>query len=351
MSENNTKIKLGILRGGAGKHYESSLRKGGDLISHIFKNLSDKYKTVDILIDKKGEWHINGVPINPADLVRKVDIVWNTTHPNVSSILQNFSIPHISNSIFSSTLENSREMLEEHIKSIGVQMPRSIILPLYQKDFDGTRERYAIKKAKEIFEKFGSPWIVKSFTNNSDMGPIRGREGSQRPSASNGMGIHLAKTFGELAGAIEDGVIHEKSILIEEFISGKVASVHSVVGFRGDLPAQAGQIYTFPLGKPFGNPPRLPPRLGEAGGEAGFSSSEKEKLISLAKDLHNHIGAKHYLKSDFVLNSRGKIFLLNIESIPDLKSDSHFSQVCESVGAKAHHVVEHILERALNKSI
>ena len=51
-------------------------------------------------------------------------------------------------------------------------------------------------------------------------------------------------------------------------------------------------------------------------------------------------------KSDFVLNPHGKVYLLNIDSTPDLKPDSHFSQVCESVGAKTHHVVEHILERA-----
>jgi D-alanine-D-alanine ligase len=192
-------------------------------------------------------------------------------------------------------------------------MPKSIILPLYQKDFDGPRERYAIKKAKEVFEKFPSPWIVKSFTPDSNMG------------------IHLTKTFNELAGAIEDGVKHEKSILIEEFIAGKVASVHSVRGFRGHLPAQAGDIYTFPLGNSFGI----------------FSADEKEKLTALAKDLHKHIGAKHYLKSDFVLSPRGKVYLLGIESTPDLKKDSHFSQVCESVGTKMHNVVEHILKSVL----
>jgi D-alanine-D-alanine ligase-like ATP-grasp enzyme len=94
--------------------------------------------------------------------------------------------------------------------------------------------------------------------------------------------------------------------------------------FRGE------DIYTFPLGNSFGN----------------FSAEEKEILTQVAKDLHKHIGAKHYLKSDFVLNSRGKVYLLQIESMPDLKPDSHFSQVCESVGAKMHYVVEHILEQA-----
>ena len=306
-AKQDKKIKrVGVLRGGAGKHYATSLQKGGEIISHIFEKLSHKYKPVDIFIDKNHIWHCGGVPINPGDLMNKIDIAWNVAHPSLSNILDSLSVPYISTPAFSSTLENSRDLLQEHIKEIGVQMPRSIVLPVYQKDFDGPRERYAIKKAKEVFEKFSSPWIVKSFTEDSNMA------------------IHLAKTFPELVNAIEDGANHEKSILVEEFIAGKVASVHTIPMYRGE------DIYTFPLGNSFGN----------------FSTGEKEILAHVAKDLHRHIGAKHYLKSDFVLNSHGRVYLLQIESIPDLKSDSHFSQVCESIGAKMHHVVEHILEQA-----
>jgi len=52
MFSNDTKIKVGILRGGTGEHYASSLREGGNIISHIFENLSDKYRTVDINIEQ-----------------------------------------------------------------------------------------------------------------------------------------------------------------------------------------------------------------------------------------------------------------------------------------------------------
>lgn len=307
MSEVKTKKRIGILRGGTGKHYASSLKKGGEIILHISENLGGKYKPIDILIDKDYIWHCGGIPVNPGDLVHKVDIIWNTSHPSFSSILDSLSIPNISASSFSSALENSKDMLREHMKQIGVQVPRSVVLPVYQKDFDGPRERYAIKKAKEVFEKFSAPWIVKSFTEDSNMG------------------MHVAKTFPELVDSIEDGVRHNKSILVEEFIAGKIATVHSVPQFRNQ------DIYTFPLGNSFGS----------------FSPAEKEKLNNLAKDLHQHIGARHYLKSDFVLTPRGKVYLLQIDGMPDLKPDSHFSQVCESVGVKTHHVIEHILESVL----
>jgi D-alanine-D-alanine ligase-like ATP-grasp enzyme len=182
-------------------------------------------------------------------------------------------------------------------------MPRHIVLPLYQEDFDGPREKYAIKKAKQIFEKFGAPWIIKSYTPDSNMG------------------MHIAKTFPQLVDSIEDGVNHEKSIVIEEFIEGKPSAVHSIFGLRGE------DVYIMP--------------------PSDFNSLEKEKIIDIAKNLHQHLGAKHYLKFDFTLHPKRGIFLTNLDFIPDLRPGSHFDQSCESIGAKMHHVVEHILERAL----
>ena len=286
------KIRVGVLRGGAGKHYASSLLKGGEIISYIFENLGDTYKPVDILIDKEGIWHLGGVPVEPAKLLYKVDVVWNTSHPSFSNILQSFSIPNVGIPPFYKFFGENKETLQKHLKKIGLPIPRYIISP---------------KNAKEVFEKFSAPWIVKSFTEDSNLE------------------ISLVKTFPELVNTIYEGVKYGKSILVEEFIGGKVASLHSVPLFRGQ------DIYVFPLGNTFGN----------------FSLKEKEKLANLTKILHNHLGAKHYLKSDFVLNKRGKVYLLGIDVNPDLKMDSHFSEVCEYVGTKTHHVVKHILDSAL----
>ena len=298
-----TQKRIGILRGGVGRHYKASLIKGGDIISHILEKLSDKYKPIDILIDKDYIWHCGGIPINPGDLVQKIDVAWNTTHPSFANILESLSIPHIGTGSFLGTLLGNREMFKKHVRNIGIKMPRHIVLPVFQKDFDGPRERYSIKKAKEIFEKFGSPWIVKSFTPDSNMG------------------IHLAQTFPELVQAIEDGVNHEESIVIEEFISGSPVTTHSVVDFRGE------DVYV------------LPPE--------NLSVEEKEKIISSTRNLHKHLNAKHYLKMDYVLHPKRGVFLSNIEFIPDLRPGSHLEKSCESIGTRMHDVVEHILERAL----
>src|ERR1035437_6656620 len=199
-----TKKRVGILRGGTGKHYVSSLKKGGEIISYITDNLGDKYKVLDILVDKDGVWHFSGKPIKPSDLFHKVDVVWNTAEPSASVILNNFSIPNVGNGAFSLALENNSDMLREHLRQIDVRMPRYIVSP---------------KTAKEVLQKFPAPWIVRNYNE-----------------------MRVVKTFDELAKMINDN----DDLVIEEFIAGKVASVHSVPMFRGE------DIYTFPLGNAFG---------------------------------------------------------------------------------------------------
>lgn len=301
----NMQKRIGILRGGAGKNYHSSITKGGKIISHFLENLSDKWKVFDILVDKEGTWHINGVPTQPAELMHRVDIVWNTAHPEITTILRRFSVPCIGIDPFHSAIQESRDILREHMSKIGLNIPRALVVPAYQEDFDGPRELFYVKKAQEVHAKFSAPWMVKSFTPDKNMA------------------IHLAKTFPELVDAIEDGAKMGNSVEVEEFISGKITSAHSVPQFRSE------DIYVFPLGKTFDT----------------FSPEEKEFIIQNVKNLHSHLGKPEYLRSDFLLNPRGKVYLLSMETLPDLTSGSHFHEACESVGAKMHHVVEHILNQ------
>lgn len=309
-NSNENKIRVGILRGGTGDEYHDSIARGGDLLTVLAENLSHKYKPVDIFIDRQGAWHVGGMPVLPVDLIHKVDVVWNTTHPSYSATLDGLAVPNIGHHAFFLNLENDQEILGQHAKSVGIKVPKSILFPAYQADMDGDRQLYPIRKAKEVHAKFGAPWLVKAMPKDPDMG------------------IHVANIFGELVSAIDDGVNHEKSILVQELIAGKEASVYSVPHFRKQ------PIYTFPL-------------VHHENESIKFSNTDREKLFHSAKSLHTHLGARHYLKSSFIITPTGRVYLISIESNPELKEGSHFQQVCESVGAKMHHVVEHVLDRVL----
>jgi D-alanine-D-alanine ligase-like ATP-grasp enzyme len=273
-----TKKRIGILRGGSGQNYETSLRKGGDIFAYIYENLG-RYDPVDILVDRDGVWHLSGLPIEPRGLIHKVDVVWNVIGPELSQTLETFSIPHVSISSFASALEANREVLGDYIKNINLKMPRRLESP---------------QNARAVHEKFGGPWVVK-----------------------NSVGMGVVTTFPELAYALENS----PETVVEEFIPGSAGSAHSLGGFRGR------DVYVF------------------SGGN--FSQAEKEKIIALARDLHRHLGAKYYLKSDFVVHPKRGVFLTNIEYFPDLRKGSHLDTSLLSLGAKMHQLVDHILENAV----
>src|SRR3989344_3804290 len=115
--------RVGVLRGGA-EDYSTSLKEGGDVISFLTDNLSTEYKPLDILVDIEGAWHFSGMPILPADLPGRVDVVWNSASPGYARVLKNFAVPHVSAPHFGESLRESREMLREHMRREDIHLPR-----------------------------------------------------------------------------------------------------------------------------------------------------------------------------------------------------------------------------------
>lgn len=313
------KKKIGIVRGGTGNTYEKSLVKGGDLISFVFNKLYPKWIPVDVFIDKEGIWHIGGLPIMPASLTSKIDIVWNTV-PHVSSLIEDLRIPKIETEIFHQFLEDERDKLREHMQTLNINMPRSMILTSYLPS-DESIDKYAMGKAQEVFGKFPPPWIVRS---------VSGKISMASPVGSWPMGVHVAKTFPELVNAIIDltaqagGVEHKGSILVEELISGKPTTLHSIANFRGE------EVYHLPLPKT-------------------FRQDEKNMIEEFGEKLFKSLGAKHYLKTDLILSPSRGVSLMSISFTPDFRENSHFSDTLKEVGAKDIHVFEHFLNKVLNK--
>jgi D-alanine-D-alanine ligase-like ATP-grasp enzyme len=298
-----SKKKIGIVRGGAGEHYEKSLKKGGEVISFVFDKFYPKWTPVDVFVDREGVWHISGMPIVPADLVNKVDVVWNTT-PSATSIIDSIGIPKVETQALHNVLESNADKLREHMDTLGITMPRSTILTSYLPGSDGSIEVYATNKGQEVFAKFPPPWVVRSISGKASMG------------------VHVAKTFPELVNAIIDGVEHECSILIEELIPGKPVTLHTLGNFRGE------EVYHLPL-----------PR--------SFRDDEKEIIQNFGEELFKSLGVKHYLKSDVVLSPTRGVSLLGISFMPDFRDNSHFCDSCEQVGAKSTHVFENFLKQIM----
>lgn len=331
-------IKVGVIRGGISLEYEVSLNTGGNVLSHLRQKFSHKYKPIDILIDKHGDWHINGLPADMEKVFNSVDVIFNALHGDygedgkVQQLLDRLQIPYTGSRAFPSAISYNKALTKEKFFNIGIKTPKHLLFPAYQKDFDGARDLYAKQKAKEVLRQIPPPWIVKPLTSGSSMG------------------MHLCKTLDELIYAFEVGVNENVSVLVEEFIEGKEATVGVINNFRGK------NIYTLPpieiripKNKKFFDYEAKYSGKSQEICPGNFTQKEKEELEKLASIIHQELNLSHYSRSDFIVHPKKGIYALEVNTLPGLTDESLIPKGLRAVGSDLPELIDHLIKEALKR--
>jgi D-alanine-D-alanine ligase len=316
-------IKVGVIRGGVSSQYDTSLATGGHVLSVLRdEQFKDTYKALDMLIDKEGILHMNGRPIQTEDIYKNVDVVFNALHGDfgqdgkLQQILDHWSIPYTGSGIFPSALAHNRKLTKYKFKSLGIRTPEYMIFPEYHPDFDGDESDYGARKAREVWNKMPAPWIVKPVIQTGSMGN------------------HVCKTFPELVRAFEEASRKGVSVMVEELIVGREASVIVADKFREK------DLYTFPVIELRGVDTICP---------GAFSQNQKMELESLARTIHKEFNLDHYSKSNFMIHPKKGVYIYSVDTLPHIAHDSHISHALKSVGATFHEFIDHILKLAIKK--
>jgi len=332
-------IKVGVIRGGISGEYKVSLASGAQVLEHLRSDaMNKKYSAVDIFIDRDGIWHINGIPTAMSKIMRKVDVIINALHGDygedgkVQQLLEQWKIPYTGSGPFSSAIGYNKFLTKKEFAKLGINTPKHILFPAYQADFDEPKERYAQNKAREVWERLPPPWIVKPLTGGSSMG------------------VHVCKTFQSLIDAFEDGVNEKVSILVEEFIKGKEATVGVVDEFRGK------KIYTLPpieiripkTSTFFDNEIKYNGKSQEIC-PGNFTDKEKTELERLASLIHTGLDLSHYSRSDFIIHPKRGIFALEVNTLPGLTGESLMPKALNAVGSNLPEFIDHIIKLAIKR--
>ena len=332
-------IKVGVIRGGVSGESEVSLASGAQVLSHLRSDaLNSKYSAIDIFIDRDGVWHINGIPISIDQVAHKVDVIINALHGDygedgkVQQLLEQWGIPYTGSGPFASAIGYNKYLAKEEFTKLGINTPKHILFPVYQDDFDGPKDEYPTKKAKEVWERLPPPWIVKPLTGGSSMG------------------VHVCKTFQSLVSAFQIGMNENVSVLVEEFIKGKEATVGVIDNFRKK------KIYTLPpieiripkTSTFFDNDVKYNGKSQEIC-PGNFTSDEKEKLEYLATIIHKGLDLSHYSRSDFIIHPKKGIYALEVNTLPGLTDQSLMPKAIIAVGSTMPEFIEHIIKLALNR--
>ncbi|MEK7065805.1 MAG: ATP-grasp domain-containing protein [Patescibacteria group bacterium] len=323
-------LRVGVLRGGPSGEYTESLGTG----SAVLQNLPESSIGIDIFIGRDGVWHVGGIPTKPGNILSRVDVIWNALHGaygedgTVQRMLEMFGVPYTGSEPHASFVGMNKSRAKDDLKDAGIRMARHTLFR--------TGEEAPNAAAHNIFTNSAPPWIIK---------PIAG---------GSSIGICVARTFPELISAlttIASGASRNGAYIVEERVRGKEATVGVINGFRGEeiyvlppveiRPPEKSQFFDY-TAKYSGESEEICP--------GNFSRKESDALMDVAKRVHKTLGLRHYSRSDFIV-SRGRIYFLEVNTLPALTEKSLFPKALDAVGASLAHFIEHVLGQTLTKKV
>lgn len=319
------KINVAVLRGGPSSEYDVSLMTGATILEH----LPEKYKVHDILIDKKGVWHREGLPRTPGKALHGMDVVINAMHGEfgedgkVQQILDGLNIPYTGSKALASALGMNKMLSKKAFIKAGILTPKSLYVEVGN-DLE--------TDAAEIYKTFALPAVIKP------------------NAAGSSVGISIAHNFNALLAGLKKAREISNRILIEQYIEGREATCGVIEKFRGEdfytlLPIEIvpREDQTF-----FDYESKYSDKKGAQEICPGnFDQKTTEIIQNMAQAAHQALGLRHYSRSDFIVSPQG-VYILETNSLPGLTAESLLPKSLVAVGSSLPAFLDHLVGLALN---
>ncbi|MES3005470.1 MAG: ATP-grasp domain-containing protein [Patescibacteria group bacterium] len=324
-------IKVGVLRGGPSSEYDVSLKTGKHILGLLkHPDLAKVYSGTDILIDKKGVWYVNGVPIEPYDALKHVDLVFNAMHGEygedgkIQHLLEAFAIPFTGSRAFTSAITMNKAATKDKLREHGIKTPYHKELKLEKTDDLGPI-------AHNLFRNFPMPVVVKP----------RGLGSS--------LGVSHASNFEELLKALDHARLFSNDIIVEEYITGREIVSGIIDDFRGVHP------YTMMPVEVSHNDPKqkIFDWASKQSGQVNYRApallthDERKTIDHALKTAHEVLGLRHYATADFIVSPKRGVYLLEINTQPGIHEHAPILHSLKAAAVKEYEFLKHLLKLAL----
>lgn len=315
--------RIGIIRGGVSPEYSISLSTGENVRRAIAEAGFD---AIDMLLDRDGVLHIKGVPADLERAQASVDMIWNALHGtfgedgSVQGLLDQYGIPYTGSGRLTSGMAFNKMHAKDAAKALGIATPQSMLMMP-----DGTES--VSEMTQRIYKTMAPPWVLKPLASG---GSVR---------------AYFAFTPLELAAMVDESITHAEPFLVEQYISGREAAVGVIDDFRNkhDYALPVVEVKSPSRGVLSHDIRKSSRQYAVHGG--GFNADEREALTGLAKRLHSAFGAEDYSQSEFIVDARGKIWFIELDTHPHLTDNSPFLVALEAVGSTLTEFVASVLGR------
>ncbi len=320
------KTRVAVLRGGPSSEYDISLQSG----KVVLDNLSEEhYSPQDIFIDRSGVWHKSGLPKDPHEALRDIDVVFNALHGKygedgkLQTILDQLSMPYTGSGALSSALGMNKVLAKKHFTQKGLKTPYYKLL--------GVEDAHK-EKLIEIFRTFPHPSVVKPYDSGSSLG------------------VSVVNSFADLQNALGKAFEYSNQILLEEYIDGKEGTLGIIENFRNKeyyplLPIEIRRDKNSVFG--------FDTKYNEGGvrelSQGKFTKEELEQIEKAVIEAHKSIHARHYSRTDFIIHPRRGVYILEVNTLPGLTKESLLPKSLETIGVKISDFLHHLVGLALKR--
>lgn len=310
---------VGVLRGGPSREHDVSLKTGAAIITNL---PSERYVARDIYIDKKGVWHDRGKVTVPERVLLQIDVALIGLHGEygedgeVQRLLERFGVPYAGTDAYGSHLSMHKLMSKMRAREAG------LLTPEFRHIERGEDSEAAVHDA---IRSFHQPVIVKPVGWGSSVG------------------VSVVAGYAPVLSAVQmlfaEGA---PSVLIEEYVRGKEATVGVVEQLRGESLYSLPPIEIIP---PSGDFFSYEAKYSGATREicpGNFSRVDSEELQRLARVMHRLLGLRHYSRSDFIVAPKG-VYYLETNTLPGLTAESLMPKALASVGVAFPDFLSHLV--------
>lgn len=302
--------KIGVLAGGISSEREISLKTG----INIFESLKRSGYNADFI----------DVGDDLLEKVRSIDIAFLALHGRygedgtVQGLLELLKIPYTGSGVLSSAVVLDKILSKKIFILENIPTP-----PFIELDLNGPMpELDSLKEDVEI--KTGYPLVVKPNSEGSTIGIRTVYDGSQ------------------LEDGIKEAAGYDKRILLEKYIKGRELTV----GIIGSEPEALPIIEIKPKSGFFDFDSKYKRDLTEYIIPADIDEKTAENVIGISMSCHRILGCSGISRVDFILDSEGIPYVLEINTMPGMTSTSLVPMAADAAGISFDLLVEIILDSA-----
>ena len=148
--------------------------------------------------------------------------------------------------------------------------------------------------------------------------------------------------------AIKEALEHSDRVMVEEFIKGREATCGVVDNFRDEkhyalapieIKIASGKTFFDYDAKYSGKTREICP--------GDFSQAEGATIEEMSKEAHRALGLRHYSRSDFIITPKGKVYILETNSLPGMTAESLLPKALNTIGCSSKDFIDHIIKLAL----